>query len=267
MDQFERQFDHLKIVMLPKARYGWIHLRLQDFKSVSDYNSAVFKIVSELKMCGEKITDDDMLEKTFSTFHATNVLLQQQYCEKGFKKYSELISCLLVAEQNNELLLKNHEARPTGSAPSPEVNWENHGKYERSQSYGRGRGGGRGRNHNNFSRGPYQKNFSHSNKWNNNKQAKENSVANPPKHMDSFCHRCGSKGHFSRTCRTPKHLNKDKNIDTNVNLAIDDIEANHTEGKTTPNEDFFDDLENILDIGGDNENGHLDAPDFHEEHI
>ena len=58
-----------------------------------------------------------MLEKTFSTFHASNVLLQQQYREKGFKKYSELISCLLVAEQNNELLMKNHETRPSGSNP------------------------------------------------------------------------------------------------------------------------------------------------------
>ena len=63
-----------------------------------------------------------MLKKTFSTFHASNVLLQQQYREKGFKKYYELISCLLVAEQNNELLMKNHEASPTGSAPFPEVN-------------------------------------------------------------------------------------------------------------------------------------------------
>ncbi|KAJ9561485.1 hypothetical protein OSB04_006645 [Centaurea solstitialis] len=184
-----------------------------------------------------------MLEKTFSAFHATNVLLQQQYREKGFKKYSALISCLLVAEQN-ELLLKNHEARLMGSALSPEVNWANHGKYERGRSYGRGRGGGCGRNHNNFSRGPYHKNFSHSNKWNNNKQVKENGVANPPKHM-----------------------NKDKNIDTNVTLAIDYIEANHTEGKIAPNEDFFDNLENILDIGGDNGNGHLNASDFHEEHI
>ena len=58
-----------------------------------------------------------MLEKTFSTFHASNVLLQQQYHEKGFKKYSKLISCLLVAEQNNELLMKNHETRPSGSNP------------------------------------------------------------------------------------------------------------------------------------------------------
>ena len=82
----------------------------------------MFRISSQLKLCGEKVTDEDMLEKTFSTFHASNLLLQQQYREKGFKKYSQLISCLLVAEQNNELLMKNHEARPTGSAPFPEVN-------------------------------------------------------------------------------------------------------------------------------------------------
>ncbi|CAJ2670688.1 unnamed protein product [Trifolium pratense] len=104
------------------ARYNWIHLRLQDFKTVTDYNSAMFQITTQLELCGEKITDADMLEKTFSTFHASNVLLQQQYREKGFTKYSQLISCLLLAEQNNQLLMKNHEARPTGAAPFPEVN-------------------------------------------------------------------------------------------------------------------------------------------------
>ena len=34
------------------------------------------------------------------------MLLQQQYRERRFIKYSELITCFLVAEQNNELLLK-----------------------------------------------------------------------------------------------------------------------------------------------------------------
>ena len=73
-------------------------------------------------MC-QSIIDEDMLEKkTYSTFHANNVVLQTQYREKGFKKYSELISCILVAKQNNELLMKNHEYRPTGSAPFPEAN-------------------------------------------------------------------------------------------------------------------------------------------------
>ncbi|XP_073056905.1 uncharacterized protein [Primulina eburnea] len=98
------------------------YLTLQDFKSVSDYNSALFKTSSTLILCGEKVADQDMLEKTLSTFHASNVLLQQQYRERGFQRYSELISCLLVAEQNNELLMKNHQMRPTGSTLFPEAN-------------------------------------------------------------------------------------------------------------------------------------------------
>ena len=85
------------------------------FKTVSEYNFALFKINSQLKLCGEKITEEDMLEKTFTTFHASNVLLQQQYLERRFTKYFELISCLLVVEQNNELLMRNHQSRPTGS--------------------------------------------------------------------------------------------------------------------------------------------------------
>lgn len=84
-----------------------MHLRLQAFKTVSEYNFALFKISSRLKLCEEIITDEDMLEKTFSTFHTSNVLLPQQYRERGFRKYSELISCLLVAKQNNESLMKN----------------------------------------------------------------------------------------------------------------------------------------------------------------
>ncbi|CAN4080288.1 unnamed protein product [Withania somnifera] len=107
------RYDHQKTVILPKARYEWLHLRLQDFKSVSEYNSRMFRITLQMQLCGENISDADMLEKTFSTFHASNVLLQQQYREKGFTKYYELISCLTVAEQNNELLMKNHESRPT----------------------------------------------------------------------------------------------------------------------------------------------------------
>ena len=108
--------------MLPRARYEWMHLRFQDFKTVIEYNSVVFRITSQLKLCGETIKDEDMLEKTVTIFHASNVILQQQYREKGFQKYSELISCLLVAEQHNVLLMKNHEARPTGAAPLPEAN-------------------------------------------------------------------------------------------------------------------------------------------------
>ncbi|XP_070057117.1 uncharacterized protein [Nicotiana tomentosiformis] len=120
--------DYLKLITLPQARYDWAHLRLQDFKSVSEYNSTMFRITSKLKLFGDSITDYDMLEKTFTAFHISNMVLQQQYREKGFKKYSELIYLLLVAERNNDLLMRNHDNRPTGSTPLPEVDevyWAN----------------------------------------------------------------------------------------------------------------------------------------------
>ena len=85
-----------------------MHLRLQGFKTFDEYNFALFKISFQLKLCGKKVIEEDMLDKKFTTFHALNVLLQQKYRECRFKKYFELISCLLVVEQNSELLMRNH---------------------------------------------------------------------------------------------------------------------------------------------------------------
>jgi hypothetical protein len=67
-----------------------------------------FLITSQLKLYGENTIEDRMLEKTVCTFHVSNIVLQQQYKERNFKRYSELISCLLVAKQNNKLLMKKH---------------------------------------------------------------------------------------------------------------------------------------------------------------
>ncbi|XP_050156291.1 uncharacterized protein LOC126630223 [Malus sylvestris] len=120
--ELRNRYNHQKTVILPRARYEWTHLRIQYFKMVAEYNSAMFKISIQLKLCEETIIEEDMLEKTFSTFHASIVLLQQQYREKGFTEYKQLIYVLLVAEKNNELLMKNHQSRPTELAPFPEVN-------------------------------------------------------------------------------------------------------------------------------------------------
>ena len=98
----KERYDNQNTVILPRAHYDWIILRLQDFKLVSDYNLALFKISSQLKLCGEKVSDQDMLEKTYTTFYTSNMLMQQQYRERRFTKYSELIACLFVAKQNNE---------------------------------------------------------------------------------------------------------------------------------------------------------------------
>ncbi|XP_017974507.1 PREDICTED: uncharacterized protein LOC108661582 [Theobroma cacao] len=146
----KEKYDHKKIVILPKARYDWMHLRLQDFKTVSEYNSALYRISSKLKLCGENVTDADLLEKTFSTFHTLYVLLQQQYREKGFKKYSELISCPLVVEENNELLMKTHESHPTSSTPFPEVNVTSFRNFGRGSDRNHGRNRGRGKGHHHY---------------------------------------------------------------------------------------------------------------------
>jgi hypothetical protein len=42
----KERYDHQKFIILSQAHYDWLHLRLQDFKSVSEYNSAPFKITS-----------------------------------------------------------------------------------------------------------------------------------------------------------------------------------------------------------------------------
>ncbi|CAA7052728.1 unnamed protein product [Microthlaspi erraticum] len=69
------RFDHQKYMILPQARYEWLNLRFQDYKSVAEYNSIMYNITSRMKMCGENISEFDMLEKTLSTFHPENIIL------------------------------------------------------------------------------------------------------------------------------------------------------------------------------------------------
>ncbi|GJZ72873.1 hypothetical protein Tco_0637019 [Tanacetum coccineum] len=182
----------------------------------------MFSITSKLILCGEKVTEEDMLEKTFSTFHASNMLLQQQYRERGFKKYHELISVLLVAEQNNELLMKNHQVRPTGSTALPEAN---------ATSNVRGRGRGKKTQH----------------------QAPNNS--------GNACHRCGMKNHWSKQCRTPIHFvdlyqasikKKGKDIETNFIDTLDNNEPNPD--VRFDSSDFLDDIEDVVASFSNNEN-------------
>lgn len=82
-NKLNERYDHQKTMILPKGRSGWMHLRLQDFKIASEYNSTMFNITTRLLLCGENITDEERLEKTY----ASNMVLHQQYREKRFKKY------------------------------------------------------------------------------------------------------------------------------------------------------------------------------------
>ena len=88
-------YDHQYAIMLPEVRREWSLIHLMDFKSVVEYNSAVHKICSKLRFCDQPISNEDLIEKTLVTFLPANRLLQQQYCNGKYTKYSRLIYDLI----------------------------------------------------------------------------------------------------------------------------------------------------------------------------
>ncbi|XP_070668978.1 uncharacterized protein [Malus domestica] len=132
------RFDHQNDIFLPEARHDWQHLRFQDFKSVNEYNSEVCRIQSLLKLCNETLTKEGLLEKTYSTFSASNIVLQQQYRAQKFTKFSNLISVLLFAEKQNQLLMKNHQAQPTRATTVPEAHYSTNQHPTCQKRHGRG---------------------------------------------------------------------------------------------------------------------------------
>lgn len=199
----KKRYDHQKTVLLPQAKFDWKELRFQDYKSVDDYNSELFRIVSIMKLCGEEVSDNDLLEKTLSTFHTQNIVLQQQYRAMKHTLYEDLLSCLLLAEKNNDLLMRNSAQRPPGSAPVPDSRKESYYvQPDRSSDRGRGRGNGRGKrgrgngsgNRHNLGYGPGK--------------GRGISKPNRPAHPTNqpACTRCGMFNHWTKNCRTPKFL-------------------------------------------------------------
>ncbi|XP_048634046.1 uncharacterized protein LOC106448162 [Brassica napus] len=173
----QHRYDHQKTVLLPKARNDWMNLRFLDFKSMDEYNSALFKTVSILRLCGEEVTEEELLEKTYTTFHQSNMILQQQYRVKGFATYTDLISFLLLAEANNKLLMKNSEARPVGTAALPEAHEvekkdpkECNYAQDNRRSHDNGRGGYKRRGRDNYSNG--RDNYSTGQKGNHNNRGR-----------------------------------------------------------------------------------------------
>ena len=53
--ELKDRFDNQPDVALPNAKYRWQHLRFQDFRSVSEYNSVLFKITTQLKLCSHDV--------------------------------------------------------------------------------------------------------------------------------------------------------------------------------------------------------------------
>jgi hypothetical protein len=88
----------------------------------------VHKISAKLRFCEKEPSDTDKIEKTPSTMLPAHMILQQQYRQRGFTVYSELIKTLLQEERHDELLLWDSNMGPTGSKPLPEVHANIHNR-------------------------------------------------------------------------------------------------------------------------------------------
>ncbi|KAJ1288178.1 hypothetical protein BS78_02G070700 [Paspalum vaginatum] len=109
--------------MFPEADHEWNHLRIQDFKSVADYDHRVHDICTRLKFYDQETTDAEKIRKTLSTMHPADRVLTNQYRKENHQVYFQLIHSLTQAERHDELQLKNHHLRSVGSAHLPEVNY------------------------------------------------------------------------------------------------------------------------------------------------
>ena len=107
--------------LLPKARNDWENLKVYDYSDLSSYNNELFRIVSQMHLCGEDKTDENMIEKILSIFPTMAALLAQMYWTMKFRTYYELTQFLLLDEQQQQLLLKNNESKPPRETNTMEI--------------------------------------------------------------------------------------------------------------------------------------------------
>ncbi|XP_021747871.1 uncharacterized protein LOC110713731 [Chenopodium quinoa] len=164
-------------------------------------------------------------------------MLQERYRERGFKWFNEFMIVLLVEEQISELLLKNHNLRPTWSLAThheanatnsyqPEANATRRGGRGNYNGRGRGRGNYCGRGRNNFLRNSNFKNFEKQKG-----QSFGSHKQTPSKEKDT-CYRCGMTGDWGCTCRTAKYL-----VDlyqVSVKGKENNVEANYVNKENAP---------------------------------
>jgi hypothetical protein len=108
--QLHERFHHKQTIFLPEARNDWINLRVLDFPDLISFNAELHRITAQLRLCGEIVTEAQLIDKTLSTFPPATAILAQQYRNMRFAKHSELMSHLLLAEKHQHILLKNAEA-------------------------------------------------------------------------------------------------------------------------------------------------------------
>ena len=225
--ELHAKFDHQQTLFLPQARTNWTNIRVLDFPNFSAFNSELYRIIAQLRIYGVEILEAEQIEKTLSTFPPATAILSQQYRNMRFKKHSQLMAHLLLAEKHHQLLLRNAESRPAREVHTTIAIEDAEPKEPNGASGATAPVAGAGPQRDNppvqhhaevhvteASRRPPRGSFRKiPPKWQN-KPATGNPHKPrhfPPKHdhvrpTSDNCHKCGRKCHFAKDCRTSQYI-------------------------------------------------------------
>ncbi|XP_062010453.1 uncharacterized protein LOC133726830 [Rosa rugosa] len=240
----EERFGNIQDSLLPDLKVQWNNIRFSDFKSVAEYNSEALRLKAMLKFCEKPLTEEELIEKTLSTFPVQAIILSKQHRTEfnagRLTRFNELINILSVAEKHDNILVKNYNSRPIGTKSVREANYNapKKGRMERypnnmgqegrmspynrpnkedSCNYSAGTRGG------NYTRGigGYNNTMGRNTVGRGGRTIRRGSSSNPPReypqcgqptpqmkggnHNDR-CHRCGSIEHWFKQCHASTQL-------------------------------------------------------------
>ena len=95
------KFYHEQTIFLPKARNDWINLRALGFLDLLSFNAELHHISAQFRLCGEQITETQLIDKTLSTFPLASAIIAHQYQNMNFTKHNKLMSHLLFVEKTS----------------------------------------------------------------------------------------------------------------------------------------------------------------------
>jgi hypothetical protein len=72
-------YEQQKAILLLEANHEWTQIRLQDFKSIENYNHAIHKVCAKLWFCEKEPSEEDKIEKSLQTMLPSDQVLQHQY--------------------------------------------------------------------------------------------------------------------------------------------------------------------------------------------
>nr|XP_011470508.1 PREDICTED: uncharacterized protein LOC105353228 [Fragaria vesca subsp. vesca] len=125
-DALKGRFGNIHDTLLLELTVQWNEIRLLDYKRVHDFNKDMLRLKARLNFCGKELTEDDMIQKTLSTFPTSSLILANQYRleydNKRITTFNKLINLLQVAERHSEVLVNNN-TRPVGTKKIPETNY------------------------------------------------------------------------------------------------------------------------------------------------